>query len=217
MIRPFKFLSGEKSMLDMYGREINPNHYRTISLTRNLRFLKEYHRRLVYLYTSHYNIYGGDNPLRRPSIDLYSRTVGFINEGQLTTHNEIRRYVHNTYSDLVYGVFDRYEIDDTRNQEIIFDTYGQVSREAIQYLNDYSNRVTRYEMTTTIATYKVADIVYGEGNIVAGTVNAYPLDASNIRISFKIRNQEITEHRIEIDYQIENEEQYRNELNRMYP
>ena len=89
----------------------------------------------------------------------------------------------------------------TKNNKTLYD--GQMSREAVQYLNDYSNRVTRYEMTTTIATYKVADIVYGEGNIVAGTVNAYPLDASNIRISFKIRNQEITEHRIEIDYQIE--------------
>ena len=75
-----------------------------------------------------------------------------------------------------------------------------MSREAIQYLNDYSNRVTRYETTTTIATYKVADIVYSEGHIVAGTVNAYPLDASNVRVSYKIRNQEVTEHIIEIDY-----------------
>ena len=124
MIKEFKFLSGEKSMLDMYGREINPNNYRTISITGNLRFLREYHRRLDYIYISHYNIYGGDNPLRRPSVDLYSRTVGFINEGQLTTHNEIRRYVHNTYSDLVYGVFEPYEIDSETNMEIISDTYN---------------------------------------------------------------------------------------------
>ena len=78
---------------------------------------------------------------------------------------------------------------------------GQMSREAIQCLYDYTNRVTRYEMTTTIATYKIADYVYdSDGNIVAGTINAYPLDASNVRVSYKIRNQEITEHIIEIDY-----------------
>lgn len=77
---------------------------------------------------------------------------------------------------------------------------GQMSREAIQYLNDYSNRVTRYEMTTTIATYKVADIVYSEGHIVAGTVNAYPLDASNIRVTYNIRGGEITSYTIDIDY-----------------
>lgn len=86
----------------------------------------------------------------------------------------------------------------SKNDKTLYD--GQMSREAIQYLNDYSNRVTRYEITTTIATYKVADIVYSEGHIVAGTVNAYPLDASNVRVSYKIRNQEVTEHMIEIDY-----------------
>ena len=86
----------------------------------------------------------------------------------------------------------------SKNDKTLYD--GQMSREAIQYLNDYSNRVTRYEITTTIATYKVVDIVYSEGHIVAGTVNAYPLDASNIRVSYKIRNQEVTEHTIEIDY-----------------
>ena len=122
-MREFKFLSGEKSTLDMYSREINPNNYRTVSLTGNLSFLREYHRRLDYIYLSHYNIYGGDNPLRRPSVDLYSRTVGFIEEGQLTTHNEIRRYVHSTYMDLVRGVFDPYEIGYERNDEIIMDTY----------------------------------------------------------------------------------------------
>ena len=77
---------------------------------------------------------------------------------------------------------------------------GQMSREAIQYLNDYSNRVMRNEMTTTIATYKIADIVYSEGHIVAGTVNAYPLDASNIRVTYNIRGGEITSYTIDIDY-----------------
>ena len=127
MISNFKFLSGEKSMLDMYGREINPNNYRTVNLITTVRFLREYHRRLDYIYLSHYNIYGGDNPLRRPSVDLYSRTVGFIEEGQLTTQEEIRRFVHSTYMDLVYGVFDPYEIEDERNDEIIMDTYNFIN------------------------------------------------------------------------------------------
>ena len=127
MIKPFKFLSGVKSMLDMYSREINPNHYRTISLTGNIRFLREYYRRLDCIYTSHYNMYDRDNPLFNEALGLYNRTVGFIEQGQLTTHEEIRRFVHNTYSDLVYGVFDRYEIDDTRNQEILVDAYNYIN------------------------------------------------------------------------------------------
>ena len=127
MIKPFKFLSGVKSMLDMYGREINQNHYQTIRLTGNLRFLREYYRRLDCIYTSHYNIYDRDNPLFNDALGLYNRTVGFIEQGQLTTHEEIRRYVYITYSDLVYGFFDRYEIDDTRNQEILVDAYNYIN------------------------------------------------------------------------------------------
>lgn len=127
MIKPFKFFSGEKSIFDLYGREINPNHYRTISLTGNIRFLREYYRRLDCIYTSHYNIYDRDNPLFNDALELYNRTVGFIEQGQLTTNEEIRRFVHSTYSDLVYGFFDRYEIDDTRNQEILVDTYNFIN------------------------------------------------------------------------------------------
>ena len=126
-MREFKFFSGEKSIFDLYSREINPNHYRTISLTGNIRFLREYYRRLDCIYTSHYNMYDRDNPLFNEALGLYNRTVGFIEQGQLTTHEEIRRFVHNTYSDLVYGVFDRYEIDDTRNQEILVETYNFIN------------------------------------------------------------------------------------------
>jgi hypothetical protein len=126
-MREFKFLSGEKSMLDMYGREINPNNYRTISITGNLRFLREYYRRLDCIYTSHYNIYGRNNPLFNESLNLYNRTVGFIEGGQLTNHNEIRRFVHSTYMDLVRGVFDPYEIGYERNNEIIMDTYNFIN------------------------------------------------------------------------------------------
>ena len=126
-MREFKFFSGEKSIFDLYGREINPNHYRTISLTGNIRFLREYYRRLDCIYTSHYNMYDRDNPLFNEALGLYNRTVGFIEQGQLTTHEEIRRFVHSTYSDLVYGFFDRYEIDDTRNQELLVDTYNFIN------------------------------------------------------------------------------------------
>ena len=127
MIKQFKFFSGEKSIFDLYGREINPNHYRTISLTGNIRFLREYYRRVDCIYTSHYNMYHRDNPLFNEALGLYNRTVGFIEQGQLTTHEEIRRFVHSTYSDLVYGFFDRYEIDDTRNQELLVDTYNYIN------------------------------------------------------------------------------------------
>ena len=127
MISNFKFFSGVKSMLDMYGREINPNHYRTISLTGNIRFLREYYRRLDCIYTSHYNIYDRDNPLFNDALGLYNRTVGFIEGGQLTNHNEIRIFVHSTYMDLVRGVFDPYEIGYERNNEIIMDTYNFIN------------------------------------------------------------------------------------------
>lgn len=127
MIKPFKFLSGEKSMLDMYGREINPNHYRTINIIGGVRFLREYYRRLDCIYTSHYNMYGRNNPLFNDALELYNRTVGFIEQGQLTTHEEIRRFVHSSYSDLVYGVFEPYEIDDTRNQETLVESYDFIN------------------------------------------------------------------------------------------
>ena len=126
-MREFKFLSGEKSMLDMYGREINPNNYRTINIIGDVRFLREYYRRLDYIYTSHYNMYGRNNPLFNESLNLYNRTVGFIEEGQLTNHNEVRRFVHNSYMDLVCGVFDQYEIDGATNQEILVDTYNFIN------------------------------------------------------------------------------------------
>ena len=77
---------------------------------------------------------------------------------------------------------------------------GQMSIEAIQYFNDYVNRNIRYEITTTIATYKMVDYTYGNGSVVAGTVHAYPLEAPNIRIVFNIRNGEITLFTIDIDY-----------------
>ena len=77
---------------------------------------------------------------------------------------------------------------------------GQMSLEVIQYFNDYVNRIIRHEITTTVATYKMVDYTYGNGNVVAGTVNAYPLDASNIRVTYNIRGGEITSHTIDIDY-----------------
>jgi hypothetical protein len=77
---------------------------------------------------------------------------------------------------------------------------GQMSLEVIQYFNDYVNRTIRYEVTTTIATYKMVDYTYGNGNIVAGTVHAYPLEASNIRVTYHLRNGDITSFTVDIDY-----------------
>ena len=86
----------------------------------------------------------------------------------------------------------------TKNNTINFN--GQMSIEALRYFNDYVNNVIRYEITTTTATYKMVDYTYGDGNIVAGTVNAYPLEASNIVVTYTIRGGEITSHTIHIDY-----------------
>lgn len=78
---------------------------------------------------------------------------------------------------------------------------GQMSLEAIQYFNDYINHLVRYdEVTTTMATYKMVDYTYGDGNIVAATVHAYPLDASNIRVTYNIRGGGITSFTVDIDY-----------------
>jgi len=86
----------------------------------------------------------------------------------------------------------------TKNDTINF--HGQMSIEALGYFNDYVNRIIRYQITTTTATYKIADYTYGEGNVVAGTVNAYPLDAPNIMVTYTIRDGEIRSHTIHIDY-----------------
>jgi hypothetical protein len=80
------------------------------------------------------------------------------------------------------------------------DLNGQISLEVIRYFNDYVNRIVRYDVTTTIATYKMVDYTYGDGNIVAGTVHAYPLEASNIRITYHLRNGGITSFTVDIDY-----------------
>ena len=77
---------------------------------------------------------------------------------------------------------------------------GQMSIEAIQYFNDYVSRIIRYEITTTIATYKMVDYTYGNGSIVAGTVNAYPLEDSSMRVVYHIRNGGITSFTVEYDY-----------------
>ena len=86
----------------------------------------------------------------------------------------------------------------TKNDKTIFN--GQMSREAIQYLYDYNSRVRSHERTTAIATYRMVDYTYGDGNIIGGTVNSYPLDTPDIRVTYKIRNQEVTEYTIDIDY-----------------
>jgi len=77
---------------------------------------------------------------------------------------------------------------------------GQMSFEVIQYFNDYVNRIIRYEITTTVATYKMVDYTYGNGQVVAGTVHAYPIESPNVRVVYHIRNNEITSFTMEFDY-----------------
>ena len=76
---------------------------------------------------SHYNMFNDRHPLFNEALGLYNRTVGFIEQGQLTTHEEIRRFVHNTYSDMVYGVFEPWEMGEATNQEILVDTYNYIN------------------------------------------------------------------------------------------
>ena len=66
--------------------------------------------------------------------------------------------------------------------------------------NDYVNNVIRYEITTPTATYRMVDYTYGDGNIVAGTINAHPSGVSNVMVTYSIRGGEITSHTIHIDY-----------------
>ena len=86
----------------------------------------------------------------------------------------------------------------TKNDKTIFN--GQMSIEALRYFNDYVNNVIRYEISTPTATYRMVDYTYGEGNIVAGTINAHPSGVSNIMVTYSIRNGEITGHTIHLDY-----------------
>lgn len=77
---------------------------------------------------------------------------------------------------------------------------GQMSLEVIQYFNDYVNRIIRYEITTTVATYKMIDYTYGDGQVVAGTVHAFPLENPRMRVIYYIRNGTITSFTQEFDY-----------------
>lgn len=86
----------------------------------------------------------------------------------------------------------------SKDNRTIFD--GQMSREAVEFLDGYLDH-NGYEITTTIATYKISDYTYGsEGTIVAGTVNGYPLENPNIRVSYKIRHGVVTSYVVDIDY-----------------
>jgi hypothetical protein len=80
------------------------------------------------------------------------------------------------------------------------DIHGNMSREVIEYFIECSHHIAMYEFTTLIATYKMIDYVYSEGIIVGGTINAYPLDAPNIRVTYMIRESVITNTIIEVDY-----------------
>lgn len=85
-----------------------------------------------------------------------------------------------------------------KNDEL--DVYDNIRREAIEYFMDCTYHIAMYEFTTLIATYKLIDYVYSEGTIVGGTINAYPLDTPNIRITYIIRESTVINTVIEIDY-----------------
>lgn len=78
-----------------------------------------------------------------------------------------------------------------------------IEREAIEFLyqrNETAISSMIYEMTTTIATYKLIDYSYRDGLVVAGEINVFPLDEPNIRITFKIRDGEIIQHTVNLVY-----------------
>jgi hypothetical protein len=81
MIRPFKFLTNNRPTFEQ---------------------LRRYHKRVLDRYVQAYNLNPG-----QPNYDaggmIYSAVNHFINEGQLTSYNEIRSYYRIAYEHLNHG------------------------------------------------------------------------------------------------------------------
>ena len=92
----FKFLSKD-----------NKVPYRT-----PIEYLKEYLRRLDCNYCSQFNIFNETSPLWVPSNNLYSRTMRYIESEQLTSFEEVRRYIYFVYRDMVEGIHEIKQVDD---------------------------------------------------------------------------------------------------------
>lgn len=96
-------------------------------------------------------------------------------------------------------------IDDFKffQENHIYAYNGFLAREAVAYFQEYvaTNR-TLYEVTTSIATYKMGLISYHAGEIFGGMVYVFPIEDSSMKITFHINKGEttpfITAH--EIDY-----------------
>ncbi len=75
-------------------------------------YLKEYLRRLDFNYSSQFNIFNETSPLWVPSNTLYSRTTRYIESEELTSFEEVRRYLYFCYRDMVEGIHEIKRIDD---------------------------------------------------------------------------------------------------------
>ena len=92
----FKFLSKDNKVT-----------YRT-----PIEYLKEYLRRLDCNYCSQFNIFNETSPLWVPSNNLYSRVMRYIESEQLTSFEEVRRYLYFCYRDMVEGIHEIKQVDD---------------------------------------------------------------------------------------------------------
>jgi hypothetical protein len=85
------------------------------------------------------------------------------------------------------------------------DYNGDIAREALEFfdvcINGYLEN--RYEVTTILATYKLTETIFSNGELSRGTVTAYPVEDTSMRIIFYINAGNvtpfITDHRIERD------------------
>jgi hypothetical protein len=85
-----------------------------------------------------------------------------------------------------------------KNNEL--DVHGDIRREAIGYFMECSHHIAMYEFTTLIATYKMIDYTYRDRVIIGATINAYPLETPNIRITYIIREGVVINTITEVDY-----------------
>jgi len=80
------------------------------------------------------------------------------------------------------------------------DYNGDIAREALQFFEVLENR---YEVTTILATYKLTETIFSNGSLARGTVTAYPVEDTSMRIIFYINAGNvtpfITDHRVERD------------------
>ena len=86
----------------------------------------------------------------------------------------------------------------SNNDKPIF--FTDMSFEAIQFLENYSENRNLFEMRTSIGIYKILNYICGDGEIVGGTVEAYPIEEPNIRYTFNIRNNGILSYNVEVSY-----------------